>query len=162
MRTITEVLRRGVTRRRAVTPDRTGAATYFETLGLVGVLCTAGASALAINPCWPCHGLSSARRGPSRCCYRAKCGHRNHICDAGSGDCTHCTGYPRNPCRRGLPDVADVVGGFAGTIDRTSYTNDGKALKWSCSERCQFSVTLPRTLPGSGAGIIENEISHER
>lgn len=61
------------------------------------------------------------------------------------------------------PDVADALGLAVGSpvlvVDRTSYTNDGKPLEVVVfhhrPERYQFSVTLPRTLPGSGAGIIE-------
>lgn len=63
----------------------------------------------------------------------------------------------------GPPDVADALGLAVGSpvlvVDRTSYTNDGKPLEVVVfhhrPERYQFSVTLPRTLPGSGAGIIE-------
>lgn len=63
----------------------------------------------------------------------------------------------------GLPRRSRRVGSGGGfavlVVDRTSYTNDGKPLEVVVfhhrPERYQFSVTLPRTLPGSGAGIIE-------
>lgn len=44
-------------------------------------------------------------------------------------------------------------------LERTSYTDDGKPLEvvefHYRPERYRFSVTLPRTMPGPGAGIVE-------
>lgn len=167
VRTITEVLLScGVTPQVDVLSHQTGPAPQriSETLGLVEVLCIrrrirTGDQPLALVTAYLPPGVGPAVEPLL----------------SGSADTettyamwerrlrTHCTGYPRNPCRRGLPDVADALGLAVGSpvlvVDRTSYTNDGKPLEVVVfhhrPERYQFSVTLPRTLPGSGAGIIE-------
>jgi GntR family transcriptional regulator len=60
-------------------------------------------------------------------------------------------------------DVAEALDLALGSpvlvLERTSYADDGKPLEVVVfhyrPERYTFSVTLPRTMPGPGAGIIE-------
>gem|GEM_PF-455690 len=62
------------------------------------------------------------------------------------------------------PEVADAldlaVGAPVLVVERTSYTDDDKPLEvvefHHRPERYRFSVTLPRTMPGPGAGMIES------
>ena len=62
------------------------------------------------------------------------------------------------------PEVADALGLAVGSpalvLERTSYTDDDKPLEvmefHHRPERYRFSVTLPRTMPGPGAGMIES------
>lgn len=62
------------------------------------------------------------------------------------------------------PEVADAldlaVGSPVLVVERTSYTDDDKPLEvvefHHRPERYRFSVTLPRTMPGPGAGMIES------
>jgi GntR family transcriptional regulator len=61
------------------------------------------------------------------------------------------------------PEVADAldleVGAPVLVVERTSYTDDDKPLEVVVfhhrPERYRFSVTLPRTMPEPGAGIVE-------
>ena len=62
------------------------------------------------------------------------------------------------------PEVADALDLAVGSpmlvLERTSYTDDDKPLEvlefHHRPERYRFSVTLPRTMPGPGAGMIES------
>ena len=61
------------------------------------------------------------------------------------------------------PEVADALGLNPGSpvlvLERTTYADDDKPLEVVVfhyrPERYRFSVALPRTMPGPGAGIIE-------
>lgn len=151
--------------RRAVTPDRTAPQRISETLGLVEVLCIrrrirTGDQPLALVTAYLPPGVGpavepllsgSADTETTYAMWERRLGVR--IAQATHE--IHAAGAS--------PDVADALGLAVGSpvlvVDRTSYTNDGKPLEVVVfhhrPERYQFSVTLPRTLPGSGAGIIE-------
>ncbi len=98
--------------RRAVTPDRTGAATSFRDARLVEVLCIRQRIRTGDQP-WPWSRpiFRPAWAQPSSRCYRAA-RTRDHM-RCGSGDwCTHCTSYPRiRPPN--LPRQQRYDGGFA-------------------------------------------------
>lgn len=122
VRTITEVLLScGVTPQVDVLSHQTGPAPQriSETLGLVEVLCIrrrirTGDQPLALVTAYLPPGV-----GPAVEPLLSGSADTETTCDVGAATgCTHCTGYPRNPCRRGLPRRSRRVGsggGFAGT-----------------------------------------------
>ncbi len=115
--------------RRAVTPDRTGAATDFRRRVW---LRSCGSPAIRtgdqprpwlrpiFRPAWA-HASSQPLSG--------SVGHRNHM-RWGAGDWVYARArLPTSPCRRGPPDAADTGGGSPVlVVDRT---NDGKPLEVS-------------------------------
>jgi GntR family transcriptional regulator len=174
VRTITEVLSSGVTPQVDVLAHRIGPAPQriAETLALSEVLCIRrrfrdGDQPLALVTAYLPSGL----------------GHAVEPLLSGAPDAqttyTTETTYTMWELRLGVhiaratheihaagasPEVADAldlaVGSPVLVLERTSYTDDDKPLEviefLHRPERYRFSVTLPRTMPGPGAGLIES------
>ena len=168
VRTITEVLlSSGVTPQVDVLSQRTGSAPQriAETLGRSEVLCVrrlfrVGDEPLALVTAYLPAGLGQAVEpllssgATTETTYTmweqrlgvqiARATHEIHAA-AASGDVAEALGL--------------AVGSPVLVLERTSYTDDDKPLEVVVfhyrPERYTFSVTLPRTMPGPGAGIIE-------